>query len=231
MSLPGGVSADDRATVALRVTWAVERLKDKFPLGESEAELERNCWGGIQETTPEMRQFWNIWLRKHPKLNHDDASKTFTFRPLHNISSADTLLKFLRTQKAADGLQVKDLKDGWKDCEAIIDDLEHEHKILISRNKKDSKARVVWADSPDCYAEIDPEFRDAWRQISLGTPEETIKELVKGGYKSAGAIKAQPVIAQTQKKKPRAIRQGKTTNSHMKGVFKDYSHKRAQAGK
>ena len=233
MSMPSGpsISAEDHASVSSKVHWAVDRLKEKFPASVKYDDLLSYCWAG-QDSSPTRTTYWDFWTKnKHTKIVYDRESNSFRFRPLHDIASADDLVKFLQTQPTANGLQVKDLKDGWPDVEDAVDQLEEEHKVLVHRNKKDGRPRIVWADSPDLYAPLDSEFLQMWTKIALPSPEDTIKELAKIGYKPAGTVKdTRKVAAPTGVKKSRKIRGYKQTNTHMAHLFKDFSGKRAQAG-
>ena len=233
MSFPSGtsISAEDQAAVSSRVHWAVDRLKDKFPDSVKHEDLQSYCWPGEMPTAARTI-FWDFWIKnKQPKISYDTQSNTFRFRPFHDIASADDLIKFLQTQPTANGLQVKDLKEGWPGVEDAIDQLEREHKVLVQKNKKDGRPRLVWADNPKLYAPLDPEFKAMWLRITLPSPEDTIKELAKIGYKPAGTVKdTRKLAAPTGVKKKKKIGGTKVTNTHMTGIFKDFSHKRAQAG-
>ena len=232
MSMPSGraISAEESAAVSTKVHWAVDRLKEKFPESLTYEDLLVHCWPGQEANDERRTEFWKFWIQKHNKINYDPL-KGYRFRPLHDISSPDDLVKFLRTQPTANPLQVKDLKDGWPDVEEAINQLEVEHKVLVHRNKKDNHPRLVWPDNPDLYMDLDTEFKDQWLRIALPSPEDTIKELAKIGYKPAGTIKDTKKLAPSTAKAKRKSRGYKQTNVHMSHLFKDFSNKRAQAGK
>lgn len=168
-------------------------------------------------------------LRDHSKVEYvpknDGGEDMFQYRPPHNVRNQDQMLGYLQAQHDFKGLSVKELKDGWPAVEDAIDDLEIENKLLVTRNKKDNHAKMIWPNDPSLTFEIDEEFQDMWRKITLPEPGAVADELEKEGLlpanKSRGAKKATAVpIKKT--KKPR--KGGKTTNTHMQGVLRDYSH-------
>jgi transcription initiation factor TFIIE subunit beta len=65
-----------------------------------------------------------------------------------------------------------------------------------------------------------------WQKIKLPPKDELPAELVKLGHKPTSAdpssIGAKKVAVQKQKKKSK--RGGRTTNTHMMGILRDYSH-------
>lgn len=155
----------------------------------------------------------------------DGGEGTFRFRPAHNIRSLEQMLGHLQAQPAFKGLGVKELKDGWPGVEDSIDDLEMQNKLLVTRNKKDNHAKMVWPNDPSLSFDIDEEFQVMWHKIKLPEPGAVADELEKEGLtpanKNRGAKKAM-VNPVKKTKKPR--KGGKTTNVHMQGVLRDYSH-------
>lgn len=71
---------------------------------------------------------------------------------------------------------------------------------------------------------IDDEFCDMWSNVKLPEPDSLYQALIDQGLKPTGAdpqtIKKKP---QQQEKKQKKARRGKVTNTHMKGILKDYS--------
>ncbi|RMZ82525.1 hypothetical protein DV737_g2035, partial [Chaetothyriales sp. CBS 132003] len=227
-----GISTDDSAAVSAAIQWAIERLREKYPESVKYDDLVSYCWSGHEDNSARIT-FWTFWTKnKHNKISYNPATNTYRFRPQYPIASGDDLVDYFRRQKTANALQVKDLKEGWPEAENDIDSMEKEHKVLVERNKKDGKPRLVWADDPELYAPLDQEFRDMWLKIALPSPEDTIKELARIGHRSAGQVKdAKKAVAATSMKKARKSRGFKQTNTHMAHLFKDFSGKRAQAGK
>lgn len=224
---PTSVAGSDART---NVIYAVERLKEKYPETISWDDLLAfvlPAHGRTEERVDLFRRF----LQVNPKITHDTATDSYKFKPLHNISSADDLLKFLQNQDSALGLNVRELKDGWNDVEETIDRLEAEHKLLVVRNKKDNHPRMVWLDDPTLVAPLDQEFKDIWLQIPLPSVEDTIKELRRMNHKSTGEPARADAAAKPKKEKKKVRRGQKITNVHMQGLFRDYSERRPQGGK
>lgn len=154
-------------------------------------------------------------------------SGTFVHRPKINVRSKKDLIAYLQNKADAQGVAVKDLKDGWADCEEAIDELEDEHKILVTRTKKDNHARMVWSNDPSLFHQVDFEFQDMWRKTELPSVDELVRKLQEAGQKPASEdpskrIKAAPKAKEKKKKATR--KGGKTTNTHMQHLLKDFSH-------
>ena len=171
----------------------------------------------------------SVILKNHAKIIYDpkgfDGEGSFAFRPIHNIRNGTQLLGQLQSQTTAAGLPVKELMEGWPDVQDAIRTLETEHKLLVIRNKKDDHARTVWADDPTLAQHVDTAFQDMWFKIKLPEAEILRSELEKNGLtptdKSA-VPKPKPKLQEKKTKKAR--KSGKTTNTHMAGILRDYSH-------
>ncbi|KAG7191630.1 uncharacterized protein KQ657_002899 [Scheffersomyces spartinae] len=158
------------------------------------------------------------------RVKYDEVNKTLEYVSLHNIRSADDLLNFLRSQQTFKGTSVKELKDGWAGCLNAINQLESDGKILVLRNKKENAPRLVWANQGGPLGGIDDEFKEMWIGVKLPEPDDLYQALIDHSLKPTGAdpalIKKKP---QQQEKKQKKARRGKITNTHMKGILKDYS--------
>ncbi|CZR57121.1 related to transcription initiation factor IIE, beta subunit [Phialocephala subalpina] len=175
-------------------------------------------------------------LRQHERVHHTPDpnlkvqsydSGLFEHKPIINVRSKKDLIAYLQAKVDAQGVSVKDLKDGWPDCEDAIDELEKEHKILVTRTKKDNHARMVWGNDPTLHHEVDFEFQDMWHKTELPSVDELVRKLQDAGQKPASEdpskrIKAAPKPKEKKKRAPR--RGGKTTNTHMAHLLKDFSH-------
>ncbi|KAI5963794.1 tfa2 [Candida pseudojiufengensis] len=163
-------------------------------------------------------------LKEIDRVKFNSSNNTFTYVSLHNIKNSDDLLEFLRKQTTFKGTSVKELKDGWTGCLAAIDELEEENKILVLRNKKENAPRLVWANAGGKIGEITDEFKKQWNDTKLPEPDILYQSLIDQGLKPTGAdpslINKKP---QQQEKKQKKARRGKITNTHMKGILKDYS--------
>jgi len=142
------------------VVYATDRLKEKFPASIPSQELIAFVLPAHKRNDEQAVKLLKTLLNVNPKVIYDAATDSYTFKPMHNISSADDLLKYLQGQETAMGIQVRELKDGWPNVEETIDKLEEERKLLVTRNKKDNHPRMVWADDPTLIAPLDQDFKD-----------------------------------------------------------------------
>ncbi|KAK4252452.1 hypothetical protein C7999DRAFT_9991 [Corynascus novoguineensis] len=187
---------------------------------------------------PEKEQeFFVEQMRRHPQIQwipDPDLSEqtwrsgTYVHRPtIPNVKSKTQLLAYLQKKTDASGVSVKDLKDGWPDCEAAINELEAEHRLLVVRAKKDGAARMVWLDDPSLFHEVDPQLRLLWTRVEVPSVDNIVQKLVAAQQKPASEdprLKAAQT-PKTEKKKKKAVRRtGKSTNVHMEHLLKDYSH-------
>lgn len=168
-------------------------------------------------------------LKQHPKIIYDpkgfDGKGSFAFRPIHNISNGVQLLRYLQGQTTAAGLPVKELIEGWPDAQDVIRSLEREHQLLVIRNKKDDHARIVWPDDRSLAQNVDGGFQDMWFKIKLPDPESLRAELEKNGLTPTNKSAVLKLKAKVQERKTKKARKsGKTTNTHMVGILRDYSH-------
>lgn len=163
-------------------------------------------------------------LKEIDRIKYDEATKTLEYMSLHNIRSAEDLLNFLRLQATFKGALVKELSDGWSGCFEAIEALEEEDKIIVLRAKKDNSPRAVWANLGGVLKTVDEEFVDLWKQIRIPDKDSLYQALVSNSLKPTGSdphdLKKKP---QQQERKQKKARRGKITNTHMKGILKDYS--------
>jgi transcription initiation factor TFIIE subunit beta len=178
-------------------------------------------------------------LKKHERVQwiaDPDSNKkswdsgTYKHRPIINVRTKKDLIGYLQQKRNAMGVAVKDLKDGWADCEDAINELEAEHQLLVTRTKKDNHARMVWIDDVTLHLNIDTEFKAMWQRVELPSVDDLVRKLLDAGQKPASEdpskrVKPPPKPKEKKKKAPR--KGGRTTNTHMQHLLKDYSHKRA----
>lgn len=214
--------------IMTQVLFAIEHMKNKgVPLKFSDIvsylslQQRANDEGYIQA----LRSI----LKVHEKVQFDpkgaNGEGTFSFRPPHNIRSAEQLLQKLQSQSTGAGMSVRELREGWPNVEETINKLETEGKLLVTRNKKDNHAKMVWINDPSLNQSFDDEFRAIWEKIKIPDQQAVKEELDKAGITPTSknkVIKPRPKVEQKKVKKPR--RSGKTTNTHMMGVLRDYSH-------
>lgn len=150
---------------------------------------------------------------------------TYRFRPPHNIRNEEQLLFALQAQPTAQGLKYSELREGWPNIATSINRLEEEGKLLVTRVKHDQLPRMVWANDPSLITKFDPEFRRIWEQTKLPDEEGVMNELIQAGIaptNKQGVVAGPKPKAEPRRKKAR--RTGKTTNTHMAGILRDYSH-------
>ena len=212
--------------IITQVTYALEKLKEKdIPWTWQRLAEYLSLHGREKGYGQALKKI----LINHEKVNYEEVDgeekDLFSFRPIHNIRSADGLLGYLQSQPTAQALSVKDLKAGWHGALDAIDNLEEQGKLLVTRHKKDDSARFVWPNDPSLRLSIDDEFKIMWQKIKLPEPGALADELEREGLTPANksrSIKAKPV--KQEHKTRRARKGGKTTNTHMAGVLRDYSH-------
>lgn len=163
-------------------------------------------------------------LKEIDRIKYDPATGTLEYMSLHNIRNADDLLDFLRLQPTFKGTLVKELRDGWSGCMEAIQTLEESNRILVLRNKKENSPRLVWANLGGEIGTLDDEFVEMWNKIKIPEPENLYQALVDQSLKPTGAdpniVTKKP---KREEKKQKKARRGKITNTHMKGILKDYS--------
>lgn len=164
-------------------------------------------------------------LKRNERITYDAVNNTFEFKPIHNIRSAQALLSFLQLQTTAQGLSVKELKDGWSAAVDTIADLEDRGEILVTRTKKDNQPRMVWINDRSLDVEVEDEFKDLWHKVVIPPLAELPGELEKAGLKPTSVDPAtikKDVKANVQKGRKRAVnRRVKISNTHMAGILKD----------
>lgn len=218
-----------------QVTYVIEFLKKK-----DDAKTFEEILDYLSQQNAEMgvKKFIAQILKRHDRVLYipDPTlrvqawnSGTFIHRPIINVRNKADLIAFLQNKPDAQGISVKDLKDGWPDCEDAINELEDQHKILVTRTKKDNHPKMVWINDATLIHTVDHEFQTMWHKIELPSVDELVRKLIVAGQKPASEdpskrVKVAPVAKSKKKRQMRAT--GRTTNTHMAGILKDYSHKK-----
>ncbi|KAK4166813.1 transcription initiation factor IIE subunit beta [Cladorrhinum sp. PSN259] len=222
-------------SVISQMAYAVSWLR-----GKDEPQPYNSVLGYLSYTSrPESEQeFFVEQMRRHPQIQwipdpnlSEQTWRTgkYLHRPaIPGVKSKTTLLGYLQKKTDASGVSVKDLKDGWPDCDTAITELESEHKVLVVRAKKDGVARMVWLDDSSLENEIDPQLKMMWTRVELPSLETIAARLIAAGQKPASEDPRNKVAlpgSGADKKKKRAQRRtGKSTNTHMEHLLKDYSY-------
>ncbi|KAI4135502.1 MAG: hypothetical protein LQ347_000610 [Umbilicaria vellea] len=212
--------------VMTQITYAVDYLKGK---GTPQTLQDLLSYLSLQYREDDYKRTIGTILKNHEKISFDrtgaDGVGTFSFRPIHNIRSPSQLLGHLQSQPTAQGLNVRALRDGWPGAEDAINLLESQGKLLVTRNKKDDHAKMVWPNDPSLRFDIDDEFKTMWHKVRLPEAGALAEELEREGLtptNKSRVVRAKPIKQEKKTKKPR--KSGKTTNTHMVGVLRDYSH-------
>ncbi|KAK3349392.1 hypothetical protein B0T25DRAFT_570029 [Lasiosphaeria hispida] len=221
-------------TIIAQMAYAVQWLRTKDEPQTYQAVLGYLSALGRSESEQEffveqMRQNSQIQWFPDPSLSEQTwRTGTYAHRPtIPNVRSKTQLLAYLQKKTDASGVQVKDLKDGWPDCDAALTELESEHKILVVRAKKDGVAKTVWLDDASLFHPIDPELKIMWAKVEV-PPLDSIVQRLKAAQQKPTSEDPRDKLLQApkvEKKKKRAQRKtGKSTNTHMEHLLKDYSH-------
>lgn len=180
-----------------------------------------------------LRTFAAVMKRNMPddkiKYNPPATSNgegTYEYNPTYPIRNKEDLTAYLQNQTHAIGIKVEELKDGWKDCAPIIDNMGGTGELLVTYDKQ-RKPRVIWQDDKTLANEIPSDIFAEWHAIRIPDDTEELRNklLAAGQIPSSAARKV--VAAKTGKTKRKAARRGgRTTNVHMQGILKDYSNNR-----
>lgn len=211
------------------VVYAVQHLKEKYPNTATFDDI--LAYLSLPHDLQKHNTIVKRALQGHdrvlytPKSASTTGKETFRHRPIHPVTNADELRAYLVSRPTSAGVSVKELKDGWPECIGVLDKLEREHAVLVTRNKKDNTPRMVWADNPSFHARQDGEFVDFWGKTKLPASEiEISNELEKAGLTPTSQVKELKKAEPKRREKRRINRAGgKTTNMHMMGILKDYS--------
>ena len=154
---------------------------------------------------------------EHQEGRHETGDKGtiyFRFRPMHGVRSSEDLLMFLQQQTTAQGILVRELRDGWAGCLQSINELESEGKVLVLRNKKEGTPRMVWLNDPSLNHEVDNEFKDLWHQVQVPKGAADLRNsLLEFGLTPTSNVTAPAPVRKQEKKRKPARRGGKTTNT------------------
>ena len=211
-----------------QVTYALDKLKEKETTPSTFQDIVSFLSIFDQDT---IRRLHAI-LKQHPRVEYDpkglDGKGSFLFRPMYGVRTGDQLLAFLQKQGTSQGIRVVQLKEGWSGAIETIEELEKEGRLLVTRNKKDNSPKMVWLNDPSLMHDVDNEFRNLWHDVQIpGTSEALRNELLGFGLTPTSQVKkVAPGSGEVKKKKKVPRSGGKTTNTHMAHILKDYSHLR-----
>lgn len=223
------------AEVKTNMTFAVDYLKGKKGVTKTLADIIGHL--SLLSQSEEHKKQLAEGLRGHPRVEwRPDGNLTeqtwqtgtYKHRPIiPGVHDGVTLLAHLQRKTDASGVAVRDLKDGWPDCEDTLTEVENEHRILVVRTKKDNLPRYVWADDPSLFHSVEPEFQNMWQRVQIPSLDDMHRKLTNVGQKptSDDPRKAKDGAGgkpKTQKKRS-GKRIGKVTNVHMAHLMQDFS--------
>ncbi|PTB68936.1 transcription initiation factor IIE, beta subunit [Trichoderma citrinoviride] len=205
------------AEVKTQMTFAVEYLKKK---GDAKTIQDIIDHLSLRNYTEEHKKELTEGLRRHPRVEwrpdpslSEQTWKTGTYkhRPIiPGVKDATSLLAHLQRKTDASGVSVKDLKDGWPDCEDTLAKLEREHKVLVVRTRRTTSRATSGPTTRRCTTSLDDMHR---KLVSVG------QKPTSDDPRKAAAVAAKP----KQQKKRAGKRIGKATNTHMTHLLNDYS--------
>lgn len=210
------------------VVTAVGYLKERFPSSYAFDEIIRYLSLDVdgQRRVPLIKRamIGHTELEHIPKGSFGAVKESFKYRPKHPVTNEDELADYLARQPTFQGIQAKELKDGFPSAFEAIDRMEKEHRILVTRHKKDNTPKMVWADQTTFHQHVDSDFVDFWAKTKLPATETEIRsELEKAGLTPTSQVKETIKKGPLRKDRRRINRRGgKVTNTHMKNILKDY---------
>lgn len=212
-----------------KTTFAVTRLREGFPAALPIDDVINYSFGKLEQNDKIVDTFKKM-MEKSREVTVNKKDRTYCYKPPYDIRSSDQLMTYFQNQTDTTFINVLDLKKGWGDCEAVIDKMEQQHRLIVIRHKKDSAPRVIWADDASLHVPLDKEFIDLWTSIPLSSKDDVVRYLKQSGRMTAGQIADNKGVAIAKAKVRKSRQSTKQTNKHMTGLFKDYSALR-QKGK
>lgn len=157
------------------------------------------------------------------RIAYNAANDTYRYKPKLDIRNPAQLKGYLQTQKSAQGLTIKDLKDGWASVAEDVKAMEEKKEVLVKYGK-DGAPKTVWGNDSTLMHPMDLEFTKMWHQIAIPANSDDLRKTLEGvGLKTATVAKGPVDTGKGGKKKRVARRGGKTTNTHMTGLLMDFS--------
>jgi len=208
--------------VYTRLTYTIDWLREQNQWTTFEEIMK---YLGVDATNPQRAQLRTLFRSNSAgnRISWNATNDTYRYKPKLDIRNPAQLKGYLQNQKSAQGLSIKDLKDGWATVADDIKAMEDKKEVLVKR-AKDGVAKTVWDNDPSLMLMMDPDFKNEWHKIAIpANPEELRATLLNIGLHAATAPRQINSGGPKQKKK-RAPRQGgKQTNTHMAHILKDFS--------
>ncbi|KAH7396841.1 hypothetical protein DE146DRAFT_52878 [Phaeosphaeria sp. MPI-PUGE-AT-0046c] len=203
-------------------TYAIDHLREKQQWRTFDEII---SFLSINPADPKVEQL-RILFRSDSEGNRirwNSSNDTYRYKPKLDIRNPAQLKGYLQNQKSAQGLAIKDLKDGWATVADDIKAMEDKKEVLVKR-AKDGVPKTVWDNDPSLMFTMDPEFRNEWHKIAIpANPDDLRATLMNVGLHAASAPRQVNNGGPKQKKKRAPRRGGKQTNTHMAHILKDFS--------
>lgn len=224
------LSSNNRAgaEIMTHMIYAVEYLKDRFPDGATLPDIVNYL--SLPVTLQKHTSYIKRALDSHdriifiPKHESSSGKEMYRYNPIHPVTNSEEMKSYLARLPDALGIQVRDLKDGWPNCVPELEALAAKHEVLLIRQKKDNAPKTVYPDSPAFYVHMDDDFCEFWSKCKLPASEAELRaELEKANLTATSQVKEvkKGNMGRREKRKPNR-RGGKTTNTHMMGILREY---------
>ena len=136
---------EDRNHLFTQVTYAIEHLREQPDKWFTFKDIMNYL--NIKEENASLRKHMRAFFHSNNagnKIEFDPDTKKYRFKPKYNIRNNAELRQYLQNQKSAQGLAVKDLKEGWLNVQDDLRILEARKQILVKHNQKDMNAKTVY---------------------------------------------------------------------------------------
>lgn len=210
------------------MVYAVRYLQDRFPDGAAFPDILNylSLPFELQKHTPLIKRALDGHARivKIPKHESPNGKEIYRYNPMHPVTNSDEMKSYLTRLPDGQGIAVRELKDGWPNCLPELEALAAKHEVLLLRQKKDNAPKTVYPDSPVFYVRMDDDFVDFWGKCKLPASEAELRtELEKANLTPTSQVKEAKKgnMLKREKRKPNR-RGGKTTNTHMMGILREY---------
>jgi len=153
-----------------------------------------------------------------------DGKGSYKYKPIIPVENAEDLKAYLQKRSHAIGVKYDNVKDGWAEALEGVNQMADKGELLVCRDKR-GIPKAVWQGDPSLVRKIDDDLRNAWLAIKLpANPDEMRDKLEAAGLKTTTQPRQAVKMTQQKAAKKRGPRKGgRTTNSHISHLLKDYS--------
>ncbi|CAI6325933.1 unnamed protein product [Periconia digitata] len=214
-----------------QLTYTIDYLKGRAAENSEKWYSFKDLMDYLNVTDATIRaQLQNLYRSTNPsnRIAYNKDRDSYRYRPKYDIRKPADLKAYFQAQKSAQGLSVKDLKDGWSTVHDDLKVMEAKNEVLVKRSQKDQTAVSVWDNDPSLMNIMDPEFINEFHKIQIPpNPDDLRNSLMAAGLQPSSAPRQAEVKKTDNKKRKKAVRRGgKQTNTHMASILKDFSHMR-----